>query len=183
MKKLLSEFIFWISNWKVVGDRELPDKCLIIVAPHTSNWDFVVGKCFAYIIEINAKYLIKSELFLPILGTFFRKSGGIPIYRNSKNNIVDQISQLYNSKEKLVISVAPEGTREKVDRWKTGFYHIAIKANISIILAKLDYKKKEVGFICELKPTGNLEKDFDFIQKKYKDILGRIPENYNEKIY
>ena len=183
MKKLLSKFIFWISGWKVVGEREFPDKCLVIAAPHTSNWDFVVGRCFAYIIGLVPKYLIKGELFFPILGTLIKWNGGIPVYRNSKNNVVDQISELYNSKEKLIIGISPEGTRKKVDSWKTGFYHIAIKSNIPILLVKMDYKNKEIGVIYTLKLTGNLEKDFDFIQEKYKDILGKIPENYNPKIY
>ena len=183
MKKLLSRFLFWISGWKVVGERELPDKCLVIAAPHTSNWDFAVGRCFAYIIGISPKYLIKSELFFPILKILIKWNGGIPVYRNSKNNIVDQISGLYNSKDKLIIGISPEGTRKKVDRWKTGFYHIAVKANVPIILTKLDYKNKEVGFIDKLKPSGDIEKDLDFIQEKYKDIIGKIPENYNTKIF
>ena len=183
MKKLLSKFFFWINGWKIVGERGLPDKCLVIAAPHTSNWDFAVGRCFAYIIDFYPKYLIKGELFFPILGTLFRWNGGIPVYRNSKNNVVDQISGLYNSKDKLIIGISPEGTRKKVDRWKTGFYHIAVKANVPIILTKLDYKNKEVGFIAKLKPSGDIEKDLDFIQDQYKDIKGKTPENYNPKIY
>ena len=183
MKKLLSKFIFWIIGWKVVGEREFPDKCLVIAAPHTSNWDFAIGRCFAYIIGIVPKYLIKGELFFPIFGTLIKWNGGIPVYRYSKNNVVDQISELYNSKEKLVIGISPEGTRKKADSWKTGFYHIAVKANIPILLVKMDYKNKEVGVIYILKPTGNLEKDFDVIQEKYKDIIGKITENYNPKIY
>ena len=183
MKKLLSKFIFWISGWKVVGEREFPNKCLVVSAPHTSNWDFVVGRSFTYIIRVVPKYLIKGELFFPIIGILIKWNGGIPVYRNSKNNVVDQISALYHSKEKLVIVISPVGTRKKVDRWKTGFYHIAVKSNVPIILAKLDYQKKEVGFIAKLKPIGNLEQDFDFIQEKYKDIIGKIPENYNPKIY
>ena len=120
---------------------------------------------------------------MPIFGTLIKWNGGISVYRNSKNNVVDQISELYNSKEKFVIGISPEGTRKKVDRWKTGFYHIAVKANIPIILAKLDYQKKEVGFIYTLKPTGNIEADFKIIQDQFKDVLGKIPENYNPKIF
>lgn len=183
MKRLLAKFIFWIGGWKVVGEREFPDKCLVIGAPHTSNWDFAVGRCFAYIIGVVPKYLIKSELFLPIFGTLIKWNGGIPVYRHSKNNVVNQISELYNSKEKLIIGISPEGTRKRVDSWKTGFYHIAVKANIPILLMKMDYKNKEIGVIDTLKPTGNIEKDFDVIQEKYKDIIGKIPENYNTKIF
>jgi len=183
MKKLLSKFFFWISGWKIVGETELPDKCIVIAAPHTSNWDFIFGRCAAYIIGINPKYLIKSEFFVPILGSFFRLNGGIPVYRNSKNNIVEQITHLYNLNDKLIISIAPEGTRSKVERWKTGFYYIALKANIPIVLSKIDYQKKELGFMAKFNPNGDIEKDFDFIQEKYKDVKGKIVENYNPKIY
>ena len=183
MKRLLSEFIFWISGWKAVGEREFPDKCLVISAPHTSNWDFPVGRCFTYIIGIVPKYLIKGELFLPVLGTLIKWNGGIPVYRNSKNNVVNQISELFNSKKKFIIGISPEGTRKRVDRWKTGFYHIAVKSNVPILLVKMDYKNKEIGIVETLKPTRNMEEDFKIIQDKFKDVVGKIPENYNPKIY
>ena len=179
----LSEFIYWVSGWKAVGEREFPDKCIVVSAPHTSNWDFVVGRCFTYIIGIVPKYLIKGELFLPVLGTIIKWNGGIPVYRNSRNNVVDQISELFNSKEKCIIGISPEGTRKRADSWKTGFYHISVKANVPIVLVKMDYKNKEVGIVYTLKPTGNMEEDFKIIQDQFKDITGKIPENYNPEIY
>ena len=102
MKKLLSEFIYWVSGWKAVGEREFPDKCLVISAPHTSNWDFVVGRCFTYIIGIVPKYLIKGELFLPVLGTLIKWNGGIPVYRNSKNNVVIRLANYLIQKRNLL---------------------------------------------------------------------------------
>ena len=183
MKRLLSEFIFWISGWKAVGEREFPDKCLVISAPHTSNWDFPVGRCFTYIIGIVPKYLIKGELFLPVLGTLIKWNGGIPVYRNSKNNVVNQISELFNSKKKFIIGISPEGTRKRVDRWKTGFYHIASTAKVPLLLFAMDYKKKEVGVIAEFIITGDFEKDMLFIQQQYANVTAKIPENYNPKIY
>mgnify|MGYP006450293593 FL=1 len=109
MKRLFAKLLFWFMGWKVVGQTNWPDKCLVIAAPHTSNWDFLIGRCFAYIIGIIPKYLIKSEFFLPILGTLFRWNGGIPVYRNVKNDVVNQITELYNSKEKFVLGISPEG--------------------------------------------------------------------------
>ena len=103
MKKLFSKFIFWIFGWKVVDTQKYPKKCLVIAAPHTSNWDFLIGRCYAYVIGIEPKYLIKSELFLPILGNFFKWNGGIPVYRDSKNNVVDQISEIYKSSEDFIL--------------------------------------------------------------------------------
>ena len=183
MKRLSAKLLFWFMGWKVVGQTNWPNKCLVIAAPHTSNWDFLIGRCFAYIIGIIPKYLIKSEFFLPILGTLFRWNGGIPVYRNVKNDVVNQITELYNSKEKFVLGISPEGTRSKVDRWKTGFYHIAVNSKIPLLLLKMDYENKEIGIISEFHPRGNIIEDLDFIQSKFKDIKGKIPENYNPKIH
>ena len=183
MKKLFSKFIFWIFGWKVVDTQKYPKKCLVIAAPHTSNWDFLIGRCYAYVIGIAPKYLIKSELFLPILGNFFKWNGGIPVYRDSNNNIVDQISEIYNSSEEFILGISPEGTRKRVDKWKTGFYHIAVNSSVPILLLKLDYNSKEIGVFYEFYPTGDFNKDMKFIESQFKDSVGKIPENYNPKIF
>ncbi len=166
-------------GWKSIGTFDYPDKCIVIAAPHTSNWDFLIGRCYGYINGIKAKYLIKSSLFIPVLGTFFRWNGGIPVYRDSKNNLVDQLVERFNSTDKLILGIAPEGTRSRVKKWKTGFYHIAYKANIPILLVGVDFKKKKIGVINSLKPTGDIKKDMLFIQNQFKDLTGKIPENYN----
>ena len=183
MKKLISKIIFQIIGWKVVGKLNYPDKCLVIAAPHTSNWDFFIGRCYAYIIGIVPKYLIKSELFLPILRSLIKWNGGIPVYRHSKNNVVDQITEIYNSTDKFILGISPEGTRRRVERWRTGFYHIAVKSEVPILLIKMDYEKKEIGIINEFHPSGDKDKDLLFIQNQYKNIKGKIPKNYNPKIF
>jgi 1-acyl-sn-glycerol-3-phosphate acyltransferase len=183
MKKLISKIIFQIIGWKVVGKLNYPDKCLVIAAPHTSNWDFFIGRCYAYIIGIVPKYLIKSELFLPILRSLIKWNGGIPVYRHSKNNVVDQITEIYNSTDKFILGISPEGTRRRVERWRTGFYHIAVKSEVPILLLKMDYEKKEIGIINEFHPSGDIDKDLLFIQNQYKNIKGKIPKNYNPKIF
>ena len=183
MKKLISKIIFQIIGWKVVGKLNYPDKCLVIAAPHTSNWDFFIGRCYAYIIGVVPKYLIKSELFLPILRSLIKWNGGIPVYRHSKNNVVDQITEIYNSTDKFILGISPEGTRRRVERWRTGFYHIAVKSEVPILLIKMDYEKKEIGIINEFHPSGDIDKDLLFIQNQYKNIKGKIPKNYNPKIF
>ena len=182
MKRLLSKLLFKLNGWKVVGIETYPDKCLIIAAPHTSNWDFFIGRCYAYIIRIQPKYLIKGELFLPVLSALLRWNGGIPVYRKAKKNVVDQVYAMFNENSELNLGITPEGTRTWVKKWKTGFYHIALKANVPILLLKMDYERKEVGIICEFMPSGDFEKDMLFIQDKYKDVKGKIPEYYNTKI-
>ena len=183
MKKLISKIIFQIIGWKVVGKLNYPDKCLVIAAPHTSNWDFFIGRCYAYIIGIVPKYLIKSELFLPILRSLIKWNGGIPVYRHSKNNVVDQITEIYNSTYKFILGISPEGTRSRVERWRTGFYHIAVKSEVPILLLKMDYEKKEIGILNEFHTSGDIDKDLLFIQNQYKNIKGKIPKNYNPKIF
>lgn len=169
-------------GWKAIGTFDYPDKCIVIAAPHTSNWDFLIGRCYGYISGIKPKYLIKSSLFLPILGTLFRWNGGIPVFRDSKNNLVDQMVERFNSTDNLILGIAPEGTRSRVKKWKTGFYHIACKANIPILLLGVDFKQKEIGVINSLKPTGDIKKDMFIIQNQFKDLQGKIPENYNSLI-
>ena len=179
MKKILSKVIFWLIGWKATGSFDFPKKCIIIAAPHTSNWDFVIGRLYGYISGISPKYLAKSELFLPILGTFFRWNGAIPVDRYSKNNLVDQITERFNISNSFMLGIAPEGTRSRVEKWKTGFYHIALKANVPILFLALDFKNKEIGIINSLMPTGDIYKDMIFIQNQFKDIEGKTPENYN----
>jgi len=177
--KILSRIIFWVLGWQVIGPFECPKKCVIIAAPHTSNWDFLIGRCYGYITGISAKYLIKSSLFKPILGFLLRWDGGIPVYRDSRKNVVDQIVEQFNNSDNFILGIAPEGTRSRVDRWKTGFYHIAYKAKVPIVLVAVDFKTKKIGIVNSIIPTGDIDKDMLFIQNQFKDLQGKIPENYN----
>lgn len=183
MKRLLSKLLFKLNGWKIVGPHAYPEKCLVIAAPHTSNWDFFIGRCYAYIIGVKPKYLVKSELFLPVLATFLKWNGGIPVYRKVKNNVVEQAVDMFVNATQLHLGIAPEGTRTKVVKWKTGFYHITSRAKVPLLLFAMDYKKKEVGVIAELMITGDFEKDMLLIQQQYANVTGKIPENYNPKIY
>ena len=107
MKRLLSKLLFKLNGWKLIGVETYPAKCLVISAPHTSNWDFLIGRCYGYIVGINARYLIKSEFFVPILGTLFRWNGGIPVYRDSNNNIVDNFSGYINDNDLKMLPHKP----------------------------------------------------------------------------
>lgn len=180
MKKILSKTIFWLIGWKAIGSFEYPRKCVVIAAPHTSNWDFVIGRLYVYITGINARYLIKSSLFLPVIGSFFRWDGGIPVNRSSKNNIVDIMVARFNNTDSFILGIAPEGTRSRVDRWKTGFYHIAYMANVPIVLVGLDFKNKQVGVINSFMPKGDIDNDIIDIREQFKHIEGKIARNYNQ---
>ena len=183
MKTIFSQLILKIMGWTIIDSVNYPKKCLVIFAPHTSNWDFVIGRCYAYVVGIKGKYLIKSELFVSFLRYFFIKSGGIPVHRTSNNNLVDQIVKMYNNSDHLILGLSPEGTRKRVEKWKTGFYHIASHANIPIVLLKLDYKKKEIGIFNQIIASGNIEKDMRFIQVQFSDVEAKYPDQYNPNIY
>ena len=183
MKRLLSKLLFKLNGWKIIGPHVYPEKCLVIAAPHTSNWDFFIGRCYAYIIEVSPKYLVKSELFLPVLRIWIKFNGGIPVYRKAKNNVVEQVVDMFENATQLHLGIAPEGTRIKVVKWKTGFYYIAERAKVPLLLLALDYKKREIGIIAEFIITGDFEKDMLFIQNQYVNVAGKIPDNYNTKIY
>ncbi len=183
MKKLIATFILWLQGWKVVGEMPQIKKYVIIVAPHTSNWDFVIGRSFGYMLGIESKYLGKSQLFKPPFGWFFKFTGGIPVDRSKHNSLVAFTIDLFNKNKELVIGIAPEGTRKRVDKWKQGFYHIAIGANVPIVLSFMDYKRKEAGVLKILHPSGDIEKDMSIIEEFYKDFNPKKPDYYNPKIY
>ena len=173
MKRICSIIIFRLMGWKIVGAHTYPDKCLIVSAPHTSNWDFLIGRCYAYIIGVQPKYLIKSELYFWPLSILIKWNGGIPVYRKTAKNTVDQVVERLKAADNLILGIAPEGTRKKVVKWKTGFYFIAQKADVPIVLMCMDYAKKEIGFLDVLYPSGDLQKDMEMIQEYYKDKVGK----------
>ena len=151
-------------------------KYIVIVGPHTSNWDFIIGLAYRNILDMNyVRFLGKSQLFKPPFGWIFRKLGGIPVDRTSSHNLVDGVADLFDKYERFAIAIAPEGTRKKVDKLKTGFYFIAAKAKVPIIMVGLDYKQKTVVFSEPLYPTDQL-KDFEAIYDFYRVVPGKYPE-------
>jgi 1-acyl-sn-glycerol-3-phosphate acyltransferase len=175
--KLLSILVFRLSGWKVKGSipKEIK-KSVMVAAPHTSNWDLLYARAAFYILGVPLRYTIKKELFFFPLGIFLRALGGIPIDRKKKGRMVDKIADLYKEHEHLCIIVTPEGTRSYANEWKRGFYHIAQEANVPIILGYLDYAKKHAGVGPILEPSGDYEKDLQFIKGFYRNITPRYPE-------
>ena len=131
-------------GWKIIGNTPNITKYIVISAPHTSNWDFLIGRCFAYIRGIKPKYLIKSELYIWPLSILIRWNGGVPVYRKTAKDMVNQVVDRLNKTDEMILGIAPEGTRAKVEKWKTGFYYIAQEAKIPIVLLYMDYTKKEI---------------------------------------
>ncbi len=178
MIRFLYSYIFKSLGWKFEGSFEsMPPKFILIVAPHTSNWDFPLGIMVRSITKINGtKFLGKSQLFKFPFGFIFRALGGYPVERNKDNNLVDAVVNIFSSKEKFSIALAPEGTRSKVNRFKTGFYHIAKKADIPIVLVGFDFKEKKIVIKDPFYTTDNIKEDFKYIISFFSSITGKNPE-------
>lgn len=166
-------------GWKL-GPTEGVDlpKCVICVAPHTSNWDFIIGKLFYTSIGCNAGFLMKKEWFFFPFNILFRSMRGVPVDRSRRTSVTEQVAQMFNSHERFQIAITPEGTRKRVDDWKKGFYFIALNANVPILIAYFDYKEKVVGSLGVFYPTGDVEKDIRFIREQYRGITACHPENF-----
>lgn len=175
----LSKIILKLSGWHAVVTVPEPPKSIICVAPHTSNWDFPIGKLSYLALERKASFLIKKSWFFFPMGLFFRAMGGVPIDRSKRSSVTEQMAEEFSKREKFHLAITPEGTRSLVDKWKMGFYHIAVKANIPIQLAYIDYAKKEVAIKELFYPTGNEEADFEKIQEYYKNIHAKFPAKFN----
>ena len=187
----MGRFFYWLANllwyrlgpWKVVSNvpKDLK-KAIIAAAPHTANEDFPVGIGAWYTEMRNVGFIAKKELFEGPMGFIFRATGGIPIDRATTKNMVEQVADYFKDKEELFVVIAPEGTRALKPRWKTGFYYMAKAANVPIVLAYMDFGKKEVGMGEVFYPTDDVDADFDYIEKFYSGITAADPSKYNPKM-
>lgn len=178
MFRAISKFIFWLIGWKVSGHIPGPEvkKSIFVAIPHTSNWDFPLGIFSRSIIKTKVTYMMKSTMFKPPFGWFFRMLDGIPVERSKSTNFVDAVIKLYNSRESLHTVIAPEGTRSRVDGLKSGFYYMAVGANVPLILTAFDYSVKEVRFSKPVYMTGDKDVDFEKIRAYFADAKGKYPE-------
>ena len=187
VKRAISRLFLKMKGWKV--DPNVPEEakgnCVLIAAPHTSNWDFPLAVSAMELLGINIRFTIKREWMRPPAGWFFKSMGGIGVDRRPKikgetrKSMVDTIAGLFEGQKGLCIILEPEGTRSLVKDWKTGFYYIALKANVPIVLGWLDYEKKIAGIgNVVIHPSGDIDKDMAKIMCFYKDIKGKFPENF-----
>lgn len=177
MKFISSFILFKILGWKIEGAFPTDlKKYLIIVAPHTHWHDFFLGLLIRSATGLKANFIGKATLFKPPFGFIFRSLGGAPVDRSKSTNKVDAIVSLFNSKDDFVLSLSPEGTRKKVDVWKTGFYYIAKGAVVPIVRVIFDFEHKVVTIALPFYTTKNKENDFKELRSLYEGIKGKIPE-------
>lgn len=175
--KILARFILKAFGWKI--DPHSPEgvkKCVIVMGPHTSNWDFILGRLAFFMYGIRPRILIKKELFFPPMGWILRMLGGIPVDRKKNNNITEFAVELFNQYEDLFMVFTPEGTRKYNPNWKKGFYYIAMKAKVPIYICYIDYENKRGGFHSLFEPTGDVAKDIDYIKSVIGQYKGKYPE-------
>jgi 1-acyl-sn-glycerol-3-phosphate acyltransferase len=180
--KLLARFVFWIMGWKVAG--EWPKglkKAVLIAIPHTSNWDILYARAAFYIMDVPVRFTIKKEVMVGPLGWLIKGLGGIAIDRKRtsgkrKQTYTEAMTAMLKEKDQLVIMVTPEGTRSYAPRWKSGFYHIAMGAEVPVVIGYLDYKLKEAGIGPVITPSGDKDPDIRMMMDFGRTVTPKFPE-------
>ena len=174
---------FWsaalrMAGWEVEGEIPNLPKFVIIGAPHTSNWDFPVAMSLVLALGLDAHWIGKHTLFRWPFGGLLRWFGGMPVVRSERRGMVAQVIDIFEGRERMIFGLSPEGTRKRVDQWKTGFYHIALGAGVPIVPGYFDYPRKVVGFGPLLMPSGDIEADIDTLKAFYAPYIGKNPSQY-----
>lgn len=176
---MIKQFCNWLlykrMGWKKNITEAHPDKYIICLAPHTSNWDFVIGLLYSRAEGLKSNFLMKKEWFFWPLGPIFRSLGGIPVYRSKHTSMTDNMAKAANDAKEFHLCITPEGTRSKNPDWKKGFYFIALKAQMPILLYGLDYEQRLISCTRSIIPTGDLEKEMKEIKLYFKDFKGKKP--------
>ena len=179
---MAQRFFRWLLYKKMGWTKEItvdhPDKYIICMAPHTSNWDFVIGQLYARAEGMKTNFLMKKEWFFWPLGPIFRSWGGIPVYRSKKTSMTDSLAEAARRADSFKLCITPEGTRSANADWKKGFYFIALKAGIPILLYGLDYEQKRIVVTKSIVPSGDVEKEMVNIKNYFRNFKGKHPENF-----
>lgn len=179
---MLKAFCNWLlykqMGWTADVTEAHPNKFIICLAPHTSNWDFLIGQLYSISQGMPSNFLMKKEWFFWPLGMLFRRMGGIPVYRQKHTSMTDTLAQTAKEAGRFRVCITPEGTRKRVEEWKKGFYFIAQKAGIPILLYGLDYERKLIQCTKTIFPSGDFEADMREIKLYFKDYKGKKPENF-----
>ena len=173
LSKVLARGLLALFGWRV--DGEFPDrpKMVAIVAPHTSNWDFIVGILVVFALGLRVRFLGKHTLFNPWLGWLMRWLGGTPVIRDTQQGAVADAVEMIAREEQVLLGIAPEGTRRRGTPWRSGFYNIALAAKVPILPAAFDYGRRSLRLFPLFEPTGNYEADLARLQALYEGVRGR----------
>lgn len=178
LRKLCGWLLYKLCGWTKNVTVSHPEKYIICLAPHTSNWDFLLGQLYSHADGVKINFLMKKEWFFFPLGALFRKLGGIPVNRQKKGSLTDTLAETAQQAEEFRLCVTPEGTRKSNAEWKKGFYYIALKAGIPILLYGVDYERKLIECTKSIVPTGDIEREMSEIKEYYKNFKGKHPEQF-----
>lgn len=179
MSKLLRRFIYWFyrrQGWSAYGEVPNVRKFVLIAAPHTSNWDFVYFIGLTAELSIMPYFMAKNSLFRWPFRRFMSDMGGVPVDRSSSKNYVQQMTQEFATRDEFMLTIAPEGSRDNNGKWKTGFYQIALAANVPFVIGMMDYGTKTGGLGPAMMPTGDYDADMAEVLKLYRNIVPKYPE-------
>jgi 1-acyl-sn-glycerol-3-phosphate acyltransferase len=168
----LSSWLLFVLGWKLEGEIPPENKLIMIVAPHTSNWDFPVAILFKWKLKISGNYLAKHSIFWGPMGWFMRATGGIPVVRHEHHNVVQQVAQMFAERQRLWLGMAPSGTRGKTAYWRSGFYHMALAAEVPLMLVRLDFSKKILMLGEPQTLTGSVGVDMERIRIFFDGAYG-----------
>jgi len=170
-----SRLILSLAGWRTRGRLPQIPKFVLVGAPHTSNWDLPFTLLMAFALRARIHWMGKAAIFRRPFRGFFQWLGGIPVERSQSDNLVVQSIQQFQRNDQLILTIAPAGTRQRVIRWKSGFYHIACGANVPIVLGFLDYRRKVGGIGPLIYPSGNIAADMETIRDFYDGVTGKNP--------
>lgn len=176
LAEALGHAVFRLMGWRIEGQLPPLDKFVVIGAHHTSNWDFVLFIAAKFILRLNARWFGKHSIFRWPFGALMRYWGGIPIRRHLKLNTVEQAIEAFAEHRQFILVLSPEGTRRKVERWKSGFYHIACGAGVPIVPAALDFQHRRIVIGAPFQPTGNEEADLRQLLAFYRPYVPKNPD-------
>ena len=177
-KSLIARFFLRVLGWKLEGKGPDLDQYIVLAAPHTTNWDFLYIILVSWAHGLKFHWCGKKELFIFPFGSFLEWMGGVPIERSQAKGQVDQLADRFEANPEYILLIPPEGTRKRVEKFKTGFYHISLRARVPLVLGYLDYKKKVAGLGPVFKPTGDYEADLKKIYDFYRNVSPKYAENF-----
>ncbi len=177
-KSFCSWLLYRQLGWKKEVNEPHPDKYIICLAPHTSNWDFAIGQLYSGAEGLTCNFLIKKEWFVWPLNKLFKRLGGIPVWRSKHTSMTDNLAETAKQSASFRLCITPEGTRSLNPEWKKGFYYIALKAGLPILLYGVDYKKKRIQCTKTIIPSGDIEAQMREIKLYFKDFQGKKPEKF-----
>ncbi len=180
MLKNLSRFILHLFGWSLRIELPEEKKFVLIGAPHTSNWDFPLALLAFWTVDIKVYWVAKIQLFYGPAKYILSALGGIPVDRSRSQGFIEQVAERFHKAETMALAISPEGTRKKTEYWKSGFYYIALSAEVPVCFGYIDYKNRTLGFERCFHPSGDISSDMKTIKDYYQDIQGKYPDKQGE---